>query len=712
MSAQAYAGRSPDPTQALRRLVDPDSVAIVGASDRAGSLGARTVSNLLEHSDFRGRPYLINPSRDRVAGRPCFRSITELPEAPDVVLVTVPADTVLPVLRDCAAKGVRYAVVFTSGFGELGEEGRRAQAQMLDLARESGMRLYGPNSPGLCNVNRRLGLSFSPSFRLDQRPGPIGLATQGGGIGRCFLQATERGMGVGLWASTGNEVDLCVADFVRYMADADDITTIVTAMEGIRNGADFIDAALRAADRGKPVIALKVGRSEYGAKAVQSHTGSLSGTAEVNSAALRQAGVIEVDDIDELIDTAALFARRRPAGTERVAVFGFSGGVCALAADAVGEVGLELCRFSDETLDRLRTAMPDYAGISNPVDATAHILIDAEIGYHGLKAVVEDPAADIVLYPFPCDYAELTGRIAETAVRVHRETDTPIVSVWTSDRLGEGWRHLVDGGLVPSRCVKKSAMLIRRWIDHGKWIAARNRLWRPLDLPPRGEPVQYAEPSAKRRLRMHGVESPEGGVAATADAAARIADSLGYPVVAKIVSAQVAHKSDVGGVEVGLADAAAVRAAFDRIVGSVAANAPDVTIDGVLIEQMVRERGFEALVGITRDPVFGPVMTFGLGGLHAEIFKDVSRRLLPVTEREAREMIGEIRSAALLAGYRGRPPADIDALVAALVSLSRFVADSGGQVEEIEINPLWVGEAGRGVVALDCVLSAVAEAHA
>lgn len=713
MSASANTPRKSACSQSLARLVDPESIAIIGASDRAGSLGARTVANLLTHSRFRGRPYLVNPTRDTVAGLRSYGSITELPEAPDVALVTVPASAVMPVLRDCAAKGVRHAVVFTSGFGELGEAGRSAEAEMLQIARDGGMRLYGPNSPGLCNLNRRLGMMFSPSFKLDQRPGPVGLATQGGGIGRCFLQAMERGMGVGLWASTGNEVDLCVADFVRYMADADDITTIVTAMEGIRNGPDFIGAALHAADRGKPVIALKVGRSAYGARAVRSHTGSMSGQAEVNSAALRQAGVVEVDDIDELIDTAALFARRRPSGTERVAVFGFSGGACALAADAVGEVGLELSEFGEATLARLRECLPDYAGIANPVDATSDILIDAEIGYHGLQAVVRDAATDVVLYPFPCDYAELTGRIAETAVRIHSEDATPIVAVWTSDRLGEGWQRLVEGGLVPSRCVKKSALLIRRWIEHGRWAAGRDRDWKPLPLEPLGgDRIAHTEPAAKQRIGDYGIGAPQGAVAATADEAVRIADSLGYPVVAKVVSAELAHKSDVGGVEIGLADAAAVRDAFARIVDVVPANAPGITIEGVLIERMLREPGCETLVGIVRDPVFGPVMTFGLGGLHTEIFKDVSRRLLPLTEEAAQRMIGEIKGSALLTGYRGRPPADVDALAAALVSLSRLATDPNEQVEELEINPLWVGAAGRGVQALDCVLVTRTEAAA
>lgn len=691
----------------LGRLVYPRSIAIIGASDRPGSLGSRTVSNLLEHSDFNGHTYLINPSRDQISGLRCYPDIKALPEAPDVALLVVPAQAILPVLRDCATKGVRFALVFSSGFGELGGAGREAEQEMSCIARDSGMRIYGPNSPGLCNLNKRLGMMFSPSFQVDQKPGPIGLATQGGGIGRCFVQSLERGVGVGLWASTGNEVDLSVADFIRYMAEADDITTIATAMEGIKDGKAFIEAALLAAERGKPVIALKVGRSDYGARAVQSHTGSISGTTEVNSAALRQAGVVEVDDIDELIDTAALFARRRPRGSEKVAVYGFSGGACAIAADAVGESGLTMATFAPATLEALRQTLPNYAAIENPVDATSDIITNSEIGYTSLKAVADDPEVGVVLYPFPCDYAELTERIAATAVQAQNETETPIVAVWTSDRLGAGWNTLVEGGLVPARCTKKTATMIRRWIDRGRWVGQHQSSWRPTDYPapaPDGATLAHSEVAAKILLSEAGIDTPQGRVAHSTDEAVAIAKEIGFPVVAKVVSTDLLHKSDVGGVRINLADEAEVRVAHDGILADVGLAAPQAQVTGVLIEAMAGRNGIEVLVGVTRDPVFGPIMTFGLGGIFVEIFNDVSRRMLPVTSAIAREMLAEPRCARILQGYRGKPMADLEALERLLVAVSDFVCNSDEIVEELELNPVWVGPAGSGAVALDAVL--------
>lgn len=296
----------------LSRLIEPRSIALVGTSDRAGSIGERTLTNLLTHSQFDGPRYLVNPGRTEIRGQRCWPSVAALPATPDVVLLALPASGVLAVLEECAARGVGFAIILSSGFGETGAEGQRAQQRMREIAGRNGLRLYGPNCPGLSNVNQRLGLTFSPSFAHDLRRGPIGLATQGGGLGRNVMQAMERGIGIGLWASTGNEVDLQVADFIGYMADAPDIRVIVTLLEGIKDGPKFVAAVQRAAANGKPVMALKIGKSEYGRRAAQSHTATLTGSAEVNSAVLRQFGVIEVGDVDELVNTAWLFARAMP----------------------------------------------------------------------------------------------------------------------------------------------------------------------------------------------------------------------------------------------------------------------------------------------------------------------------------------------------------------------------------------------------------------
>lgn len=691
----------------LSRLVDPSSVAIVGASDRPFSLGQRAVDNLLDHSDFRGNAYLINRSKKEIHGRQTYQSVLALPEVPDVAVLLVPAANALPVIEECASAGVKFAVVLTSGFGEMGPEGKQVEAQMLAIAQSAGMRLYGPNSPGLCNINKRIGLMFSPSFRTDQFPGPIGLATQGGGIGRCFVQGLERGVGVGLFVSTGNEVDLTLADFIRYMADADDITTIATAIEGVKNGSDFASAALYAAEKGKPVVALKIGRSDYGAKAVASHTGSLSGAAEVTSAALREIGVTEVDDMDELLDVASVFARSRPTGREKVVVYGFSGGACALSADVVSQAGLELATLAESTKQRLAEVLPDYAAYENPVDATSDILTRPEIGLSSLEATVRDPGTGVVFYPFPCDYDGLTGKIAEGIVEVQKSTDVLIVPVWMSDRLGPGYRELVAGGLMPIGSVQRGMRAVRRWIDRGNWSARPG--WQPLpSTRAEGERAVWSEPDAKRLLASYGVPVPRSEVVGSADKAAKAADGIAAPVALKVVSAGITHKSDVGGVLVGLTSGDEAREGYQRILGNVAANQPGASVEGVLVEQMAPE-GIDVLIGVARDPVFGPVITFGLGGVLVELLNDVSRRLLPLDAERARQLVGQPKCAALLRGVRGHPGYDTDALVRLLVSISDFVSGNAERIDELELNPVRVGLAGQGALALDAVLVTAGE---
>jgi len=301
---QATPAPTPASTPDLHHLFNPRSIAIVGASDRPESIGARTVANLVDHSRFDGEIWFVSASKTELRGRRCYPSVRELPATPDVVMVVVPAAAAMEVLEQSAARGVKFAVVLTSGFGEAGEEGQRLEERMREIVRESGMRIYGPNCPGVCNVNARLGMSFSPSFPHDLKPGPIGIATQGGGLGRNIMQAMDRGIGVAMWSSSGNEADLQVADFIDYMAEAPDIRVIVSLIEGIKDGARLVAALQKAARNGKPVVMLKVGRSEYGQRAAASHTASITGAAEVNSAALRQLGVIEVDDIDELVDVS------------------------------------------------------------------------------------------------------------------------------------------------------------------------------------------------------------------------------------------------------------------------------------------------------------------------------------------------------------------------------------------------------------------------
>ncbi|MFW8565592.1 acetate--CoA ligase family protein [Orrella sp. 11846] len=694
----------------LSLLVNPNSVAIVGASDRAESIGGRVVENLLQFSSFSGTTYLVNATRDMVAGQPCWPSVAELPETPDVIVVAVPAAHVLQVLTEAGERGVRFAIILSSGFGEAGEEGKAVEQEMRDLVQRTGIRLYGPNCPGLVNINQKLGFTFSPSFRHDLNSGPVGLVTQGGGLGRNVMQAMTRGFGVGLWASTGNEVDLQVADFIEYMAKADDIQVIVTLIEGIKDGRRFMEALKTAADHGKPVIGLKVGRSEYGQKAAQSHTASITGVAEVNSAMFRQMGLIEVDDIDELIDTAWLFARFRPTATKGLAIYCSSGGTAALSADMVGVAGLTLAQFGEQTASRLNSKLPAYAATGNPVDTTTAILSDPDLVDETMLAVAQDDAVSLVLLPITLDYGATTVSVANSAVRVQKQINKPILPIWMTDRMGDAFQIYAQAGMMPARSVGKAIKAIGRWQAYETWRQQRDASFVPLLMTMSKTDAQIELPRAltevegKQWLARAGVAVPDIELCTSEEQAVAAAQRIGFPVVAKVVSEVIQHKSDIGGVQINLSDENAVRQAWRTIQDNVKKHAPDVAIDGILIERMYGADGVEVIVGVSRDPVLGHVMMFGLGGIYVELFKDVSRSLLPLTDTQADRMIQEIKSYPILSGARGRALMDIDALKKLMLALSDAIVANPELIEEVDVNPVWVGPKGQGAVALDALV--------
>jgi acetate---CoA ligase (ADP-forming) len=699
--------RPPLEFQELSRLFAPRSIALVGASDRKDSIGAHTLANLTEHSDFTGELHLVNPSKIEIGGRRCWPDIASLPSVPDVVLIVIPAAGVVEAVRQAGEKGVPFAVILTSGFSEADEQGKAWERELQEISRATGIRLYGPNCPGLVNINAKLGMSFSPAYRNDLRPGPIALATQGGGLGRSMLQAMERGAGFAIWSSSGNEADLQVADFIHHMAGEPGVKVIVTLIEGIKDGPRFCAALVHAARMGRPVVAVKVGRSAYGARAAVSHTASITGSAEVNSAVLRQFGAIEVDDLDEAIDIAALLARKLPSGDEQVAVFASSGGAASLCADNVGVAGLTLAEFTPETDRAMRAVLPPYAAFGNPVDTTSITISNPSAFLDSLVPVAQDPNVGLVLLPIPMDYHRITERTAMLMIEAQGSTETPLCPIWMSDRLGEGFRTFDRAGITPFRSLRNMGKAVRRWIDHGKWRAAADLRWSPALLtaspPAAGAKRVLSEAEGKAELVAAGVPAPRPHVVTTAASARATVAALGAPAALKIVSAQIAHKSDVGGVrlEVGPDDAAE---AFDAIMSAACKAHPDATLDGVLVEPMAPPGGLEVFVGVARDPVFGHVMTFGLGGIHVELFKDVARRMLPVTPAMARSMMAELISAPLLAGARGSRPRDLEALTRLIVAVSDHVIANEGRIQELDINPVWVGAEGEGVMALDAVI--------
>jgi acyl-CoA synthetase (NDP forming) len=685
----------------LHRLVEPTSIAVIGASEREGSQGKRLFDNIVLHSDFDGALYPVNPAYAEIGGVPCWPSVAQIPAGSiDLALVMVNAALVLDTLAQCADRGIPFAIVMTSGFAETGGAGVVLEQRIAALCRATGLRVYGPNCPGFVNIRSRLGLTFSPAFKDDLNSGPIGLATQGGGLGRNVLQALGHGAGVSLWFSAGNEADLGLPDFVAHMARDPRIRVIAVLMEGIKDGPRLIAALRLAREEGKPVVILKIGRSDYGVLAAQSHTASLAGSADVNSAVFRQYGAVEVNDLHELAATSRLLANglaRGPAAG--LCVFTFSGGTAAIAADIVGAAGLALVTLQEATSVRLQGLLPSFASVANPLDTTADILRDEALVEQCLRAVCDDPGVSVLLFPIPMDYGPITLRMAEAMVRVSRETDTAIVPIWMSRRLGSGWQHLEEQGLMPFFSLSDAVGVLGKLLPRRETASAP-----PLHASRR---TTLSEIEGKELLRRAGIAVPAGRLATSAEEAVACANALGFPVVMKVVSADIAHKTEAGGVKLGIDSEAAVRQGFAEIGRSVSAYRPHAHIEGVLVEKMYGDAGVEVLIGVHRDEAFGLVMTFGLGGVLVEVLKDVTHRALPVLPEEAGAMVREIRGHALLQGVRGGAPADVAALEALLVQVSDFAIAMGDRLLELDINPVWVGPAGQGAVPLDALVVTV-----
>lgn len=695
---------------ALEGLTQPRSVMVVGASTTPATLGHTTVLNLLEHSDFDGEVHLVNPKGGELLGRPLHRSVGDVPaQGIDVALLLVPAESAMATLSACAARGVRYAIVFTGGFAELGEAGRSTEAQMRALAERTGMRIYGPNCAGMTLLAPRLGLTFSTEFRNDGRSGAlsrIGLVTQGGGLGRSLMQGDERGVRFARWFSTGNEVDLDSADFIHWLAHDPGTDLICTVMEGIRDGARFVAAAQAARRAGKPLIALKIGRSDFGKKAAQSHTASLAGEDVVNDAVFSQYGVIRVDDLDELLDVASLLSRVGVRSLQRVCVYSSSGGAGVLSADKVGEAGLAMAELDSATVAEMARHAPSYAALTNPVDLTTKALVDPGLARRCLAPLFADPGVDVVLYPITSNYAASTEGLVRNMLDVARTGTKAFVPVWMSSRRGPAHERLVQEGFAPIYSLRNAMLALQRCNGYAQQSA---RASEPQAVAQDGPCLDLPQPcnevQAKALLARHGVRSPQEAQAGSAEEAAALAQGIGFPVALKLVADGVLHKSEIGGVALDLRDAQQVREAFDRILAHARQHrVPPQAIRGVLVSEMVTD-GVEMLVGIHRDAVFGPVLSVGAGGLWVEVEADVARCHLPAGRAVLERALDKTRIARRLASHRGLPARDRAALLDAMQHMAALFLGLGEHVQSLEVNPLVVLGNGQGVVALDAVIA-------
>ncbi|MFD9815489.1 acetate--CoA ligase family protein [Streptomyces sp. NPDC059080] len=685
----------------LDRFFRPASVAVVGASDSEGRPHTGITRQLIAWADRVGaRLHPVNPGRRTVFGRICHPAVADLPEPVDLAVLLI-ADPV-PVIEQLPAAGVRFAVAFASGFAETGADGAAAQERLADAVRRSGVRLLGPNT----NLN-----AFE-TFRDDLDGPAIALITQSGHQGRPVFALQELGIRLSHWAPTGNEADLETADFLSYFASCPEVGAIAAYVEGLKDGRSFLLAADHAARRGVPVVAVKVGRTETGARTAASHTGKLTGADGVIDAAMRQFGVIRVDGLDELQDTAALLARARKPLAEGVAVYSISGGTGAHFADLATAAGLRLPVLSDAKQAELHQWIPGDLNVANPIDNGGHPVGDRR-GPKIIDAILDDPSIGVLICPITGPFPPMSDKLARDLVAAAERTDKLVCVVWGSPvGTEEAYRSTLLGSsrVATFRTFGNCVTAVRAYLGHHRFTDGYRS---PFDDAPRilspsarkarallRPGAQLSEHAAKQLLRAYGIRVPREQLVTSAAAAVRAASLVGYPVVMKASGPQLAHKSELGLVKVGLTSASQVRDAYRELTEI--ARCEDVPLDGVLVCQMI-ERGVEMVVGVIRDSLFGPTVTVGLGGVLVEVLRDVAVGVPPFGEEQARAMLGALRGHALLEGVRGAPPADVDALVEVVLRVQRMALELDGDLAELDINPLVVLPRGQGAVALDAL---------
>ncbi len=689
----------------LDMFFNPRSVAVIGASRTPGKLGYTVLHNIVQHG-YRGAIYPVNPTADQILGLKCYPNILAVPGPVDLAVVTVPGKIVPAVLTECGDKGVKGAIVISAGFREMGPEGRHREREIVEIARRYGMRLIGPNCLGLIDTVSGLNASFAVGM---PRRGTIAFLSQSGALCTAVLDmALAEEVGFSRFVSLGNKADTDEIAFLEAWQDDPHTRVIMVYLEGIENGPAFMRVA-RQVSRDKPILCIKAGTTGAGSRAVSLHTGALAGLERAYEAAFRQSGVIRARSIQELFDYAVAFARQPPLRDDRIAIITNAGGPGIMATDACERAGFQLASFAPETIQALRQALPPAASGLNPVD----LLGDAPAERYrlALEPVIRDPNVGgvvVILTPQVMTQVEETAQVIG---ELSQRSDRPILGCFMGrGRVEPGIRLLNRYGVpnypVPERAVAALAALMhhRRWrerppqapesfdLDHG-------RVRRVLaDARAEGR-VMLGDAEAGEILAACGIPTPRTFLAGDAETAVRLAGEIGFPVAIKVASPDILHRTDVGAVRLNVAAPDEVRAAFDLILYRAQRYMPEAEIQGCLVQEMV-PGGREVIVGMSRDPHFGPLILFGWGGAYAEVCPEVACRLAPFDRREVREMIAEAPAYNLLRGVHGERPSDLEALVEAMLRLARLALDFPG-IAEFSINPLTVLEEGRGVMGID-----------
>ncbi|MEV6013117.1 acetate--CoA ligase family protein [Streptomyces sp. NPDC051976] len=704
------AGR-PTPEQ-VRALFNPRSIALIGATDK--SYWSESIHANLTNHGFEGPVYLVNPRGAVVHGEQSYATIADLPDGVELAFVMVPTTAILDVLRSLAGKGIDSAVILTAGFGELGAEGAELERQVVEFATRRGMTLLGPNGNGYINAARNTtpyGLVINPPLLR----GPVGVVLQSGALASSVLDfAQARNIGVSLLVSMGNEAMVTLTDAMRYLVQDPGTKVITLFVESVRQPEEFLAVAEEALAAGKPVVALKVGRSKKGSAVAKAHTGSLVGDDRVIDAVFAQHGVIRVDSLEDLIMTAGLLAETGPLPGNRIGFVTPSGGACEIIADRAEDEGLEIPDFAPATVEGLKQVVPDFATVHNPLDVTGYIMVNSMLLRQALAVVDRDPEIDVIVLAtepardkpadpsLPLEYARGIADAVRACTKPVVIAGNMLVDITAFGReiSAEIGYPGVLGGLHHAMTALGRAVW---WSEFRRSPVSRRAQPPAGEFPLAHEPVPgttWTEHEAAEFLAANGVPVVPQELVASREAAVSAAERLGFPVVVKLAAADVAHKSDIGGVRLGLASSDQVAHAYDAVTA--AGEQAGASVLGAVIQPM-RESGIELIVGVVRDPVWGLVLAVGLGGIWVEIMRDTALRVLPVAHGQVLDALRGLRGAALFNGARGNPKADLGVVADAVVAVAGLAGRLGERLESLEVNPLLVR--GDTVEALDALIT-------
>lgn len=687
----------------LGKLLDPKSIAVIGASERAG-FGLSTCTNLMRSSKAE-HIYFIHPVHESVLGKTCYHSLSELPEQVDLCVVIVNKSLVAQTLEDAAANGCRAAIVYASGYGEVGD--RAAEAELKALAQKLDMTVMGVNCAGYISNNGDV-FPFGMIVNRDARPGDIGIISQSGKI--CLNMMQVEYMNFSYLISAGNCSCILMEDYMEFLVEDPGTKVVGLYLEGVKDPKRFISVVSKAARMKKPIVILKVGRSAAGSRVASSHTGSLSGSDKAFEAVCKKYGIVRVDDIEELVQMCHLLSvlpeiPRLPT----FAAMCLSGGETGVCADVGTSEGIEYPEFSSETMETLTRLLPDYATPANPLDMTATVSHDGPKYGECIKAIMRDPSVGMVLCGFTIlpkhGLKDVIYPMSDGMVIAAKEKIKPlaVMSFFNSDRDPVLRDKLESSGVAILPATGTGFKLLKYLKKLVQYDVETATLAAAIPECHAGETVAMSEYESKQELARFGIPVPYSLVVkndAELDEAAR---SISYPCVAKIESPDILHKSDVGGVALNIMDAAQLRAAYESVLANAKIHVPNARINGVLVQPMLK-KGVEVIVGVNCDPQFGPMVLCGLGGVLVEVFKDVALYPAPLSKREALEMIRSLRGYKMLAGYRGAPRCDVDALAELMVCIADYAAANKDVLREMDINPVFVHEEGQGVDIADALI--------